>query len=124
MKANELRIGNLINIDDCLTEIAGITKSTVFFDGGFQMFIAGGIEPIPLTEDWLLKFGFKKIGRAYKLINFGKFIFHDYMGISFYPAGLVNSLLRSDFLKYVHQLQNLYFALTGEELLIKDQNDN
>lgn len=73
---------------------------------------------IEINEEWLIKFGFKKDGRSYKLKNFGRFIFH-LNGVFFYPAGYLDSLFRRDILKYVHQLENLYFALTGEELIIK-----
>jgi hypothetical protein len=74
------------------------------------------IEPIPLTEEWLLKFGFHldpyknfelnniNINR----LNFKLTIFED---DDRYDIPIKT--------KYVHQLQNLYFALTGEELIIK-----
>jgi hypothetical protein len=120
MKANELRIGNLINIDDCLTEITGITKSTVFFDNGFQMFIAGGIEPIPLTEYWLLRYGFEKTERRFMQIDQNVFAIHSF-SIPIQNGKFIYDYIGGNIeLKYVHQLQNLYFASTGEELLIKD----
>ena len=118
MTVNELRIGNLIKqptlggtltVDWMIIEI--ISKLGDFYDS----------EPIPLTEEWLLKFGFENRIRdnTYKLKNFGKFIFDREMGwLSFYPAGLMCGM-RCDFIKHVHQLQNLYFALTGTELEIK-----
>lgn len=75
-------------------------------------------EPIPLTEEWLVKFGFTKDKNLF---------FHDkcsYIQSDAYNCGggfgyCLNDE-KIDFLhiKYVHQLQNLYFALTGEELTI------
>ena len=73
--------------------------------------------PIPLTEEILLKFGFeKKSGSEFKN---ERFIYrfkqrdliiegfeYDYNGILCHP-------------EFAHQLQNLYFALTGEELQLK-----
>ena len=126
MKANELRIGNLIqNYQGDILECFGVTcegherNSIVWYDNelGFYLDIEE-IKPIELTEDWLLGFGFVKIGNSYKMKNFGRFIF-THIGITFRPAGMLDSLLRTDLIKYVHQLQNLYFALTGEELTIK-----
>ena len=80
-------------------------------------------EPIPLTEEILLKCGF----------SITESIFHDntnaYEIKSWGRIVLINGILQSDefyFLdglsteiKYLHQLQNLYFALTNEELTIQ-----
>jgi len=72
------------------------------------------IEPIPLTEEWLLKFGFEiKQGR------FG----NEYWGkINLYTSSDKKIVFCFDGylkgIKYVHQLQNLYFALTGNELTL------
>ncbi len=122
MTANELRIGNLILVDGEITEITGVKKSTVFFSDGFQMFIAGGIEPIPLTEEWLIKFGLNKTvdhpGRKlYEDDHIWPLWFSDKKGINDFYA----SRVRIRECKYVHQLQNLYFALTGEELTIDNE---
>lgn len=114
MKATELRIGNLYSQFGNITEVSWCTIKDMEKAPESQLWC----KPIPLTEEWLLKFGFEKAGRTIKLKNFGKFI--DMNGeLSFYPAGMLNSLLRHDLLQYVHQLQNLYFALTGKELMIK-----
>lgn len=121
MNANELRIGNLILVDGKIVEITGIKKSTVFLSDGFQMFIAGGIEPIPLTEEWLIKFGFDKVlhrnDKMYYRLN-DYFVIEDSRVFLFGDDTFEILKLRQE-IKYVHQLQNLYFALTGEELTIK-----
>ena len=71
------------------------------------------VEPIPLTEEWLVKFGFDNLG-AY---GWGIGYFHiRFRNIHKFYFLLENRLVR---IKYVHQLQNLYFALTNEELKIK-----
>jgi hypothetical protein len=87
------------------------------------------IEGIPLTEEWLLKFGFKE-GSTY---DFGLSLKRvpDY-SINDFRIMLSNSVyhyIRKAWdggsseenesiteIKYVHQLQNLFFALTGTEL--------
>jgi len=118
MKTTELRIGNLVLLDGEEMIITGITKDYVYFEGGFSMISFTDIKGIPLTEEWLLKFGFKKTKMKgnKNLMEFikGNFIIYLYEEIEVYF-----SIWDDITLKYVHQLQNLYFALTGEELEIK-----
>ena len=78
------------------------------------------ISPIPLTPEWLERLGFKKRegGVCYEWWNGINEVTHDWLvsitemkdnGQFFYRNG-------KHTIKYVHQLQNLFFALTGEEL--------
>ena len=120
MEAKELRIGNLVNyrIEDKFDERKEWLEVSEIDAIDLQC-IDNDFSPIPITKEWLLKFGFKQIDdRSYKLRNFGKFIFFEQLknSFAFYPAGVLNFLMRMDNLKSVHQLQNLYFALTGREL--------
>lgn len=78
----------------------------------------GWYEPIEITEDILFKFGFFKYNKAYMLENPNyqtKFLFSIWEDLT-YNTGEINPPL-----KYVHQLQNLYFALTGEELVFSTE---
>lgn len=87
------------------------------------------IEPIPLTPEWLGKFGFVTMDNEYDYIDWGRE--DTYLKFSFIQSGLPVDQQPFIFeydqgmgdqkieLKFVHQLQNLYFALTGEELTIK-----
>lgn len=120
MKPQELRIENIVYVPDT-DQIVPITSINmdigVIVNRSLRVLSFNEIEPIELTEYWLIKFGFEKtIGGRTKTIWFsidslriliekGKFI----------PIG------KGIDLKSVHQLQNLYFALTGEELIIKEQ---
>ena len=90
----------------------------------FSMFLDGfdlqGIyfEPIPLTEEWLLKFGFNKTNESkdvewYKLNNFEVSTYNEGEVVYFVYQHLVLRHIMN-----VHQLQNLYFALTGTELTL------
>ena len=66
-------------------------------------------KPIPLTEEWLLKFGFEHKLLVWEYNNFcitGCFTY----GYCLNGYCLDNLFPR---FKYVHQLQNLYFTLTG-----------
>ena len=76
------------------------------------------IKPIPLTEEWLLKFGFKRyengdanLGRCYSSPNVSLLMWYgqDRADVSFWQG---------DGFKYVNQLQNIYFALTNKELTL------
>lgn len=120
MKAEELRIGNeLVN-----GTVVSLPDGDIIINDGYQDWkqskMVDRFEPIPLTEDWLLKFGwykheliegsFRKEGKPY-----------DQFQIS-WRKGILNYYISWHQLvplKHVHQLQNLYFALTGEELEIK-----
>ena len=135
MKANELRIGNWINVGGELNQFS-IADFCDIFDNGDKWF-KDLFKPIPLTEEWLLKFGFEEIENLHthwksdkgfflngyiifmeKIIGViigeksnSKFYDHSYQ----YRNGI--GIIKQ--IQYVHQLQNLYFALTGEELEIK-----
>lgn len=83
-------------------------------------------EPIHLTEEWLVKLGFKlgasEIGSAYyhKGVGIYDFCIRFYrvtQSLYFCLGNEQNSSYEPKY--FVHQLQNLYFALTGEELTIK-----
>jgi hypothetical protein len=99
--------------------------------------------PIPLDEEWLLKFGFEQMSSYSAMDGFHRVTNHEIDGMSQYftmfkgsqydrnvpdrfyiePFEIIND--NKVFIEHVHQLQNLYFALTGEELTIKTkENDN
>lgn len=122
MKPSEIRIGNLaMSQDGNVLSCMGITAHNhehrgVFWYGdelGFYESIED-MKPIPLTEEWLVKFGFE---------NGELLVFEGYVLFKKFPDIITleidgNRMPLHGF-KYVHQLQNLYFALTGEELTIK-----
>ncbi len=116
MKANELRIGNLIDRQDYICKVTkieegGIITEPLEYKG--ERFVEQRVEPIPLTEEWLVKFGFEKLTEnAYTYTGGYTFtVFFD-------GERLSTSFWQGNEKKYVHQLQNLYYALTGEELTI------
>jgi len=129
MKASELRIGNLIYVDSKLRYVFGTIYKTIQHNchsknSTYSENYENECEPIPLTEEWLLKFGFYNSNNEYSLSN----VFF-YICFKFYKNGNKKLWINSNDVKYlkneimfinsVHQLQNLYFALTGEELIIK-----
>ena len=121
MEASELRIGNYYAIAENdgikYKQIKYLVESeSDFFSNGDN--ITQAAKPIPLTEEWLLKFGFEKIGGYLwdcKKLGENRFLNNPFSPTHFEVRGFIPK----SHIQYVHQLQNLYFALTGEELTIK-----
>ena len=126
MEATELRIGNLIKLyrkihDKEMTEhkINGIW----FIDdrGNFAVELEDGFIinndivtlPIPLTEEWLVKLGFDRYGGNWSNEVLELPIVKGITGRDMILSPFNNYALE---LKFVHQLQNIYHALTGLEL--------
>ena len=119
IQINELRVGNLIQegkveqIDNSIDEIyySG--------DGYYLSNYCCNLNAIPLTKEWLLKLGFFKYNNAYVLEkpkeNTMDFSFSVWQDMTY------NSSEFPVKLDYVHQLQNLYFALIGSELQVVAQ---
>lgn len=140
MKANDLRIGNYINYCNenviVLSLIAlnrrlwdvelGYFTDSIGFERSFD---DENINPIPLTEEWLLKFGFK-LDEDYGNWHLSDYdiysIKKDYYrkavcgikeGVVVWYFGASDDYYSwTQKLEFVHQLQNLYFVLTNEEL--------
>ena len=76
------------------------------------------IKPIPLTEEWLFKFGFQidELERDEYYIYEADHLVCLYKGINGGYQRTINDYDDGIELNNVHQLQNLCFALTGEEL--------
>ena len=106
MEVKSLRIGNLLFNDSVVVEIDARSIFDIWDDKGLKNY-----KPIPLTEEWLLRFGIDKKDRV---IN-GNFN----IGVLYYNGGIDYFEFDVTHIKHVHQLQNLYFALTGKELTIK-----
>ena len=118
IQANELRIGNLVyekHCDDSL-HIAVVALIQKYGDATKIRTENGWYaeEPIPLTEEWLIKFGFVSS-------MFEDNVFIHYNGMKYFLETQQLHFLTIELnFKYVHILQNIYFALTGEELTIKE----
>jgi hypothetical protein len=108
INANELRIGNWVKI--------GHHQTTVFHIIGDEDFF----EPIPLTPEILEKCGFKEMPSK----GFNKVVrvrlktieLSVFLNGNIYLERQGEDILLPLKYTHLHQLQNLYFALTGEEL--------
>lgn len=116
MKASELRIGNFYNQFGNITEVDWSTLKDLKDAPIDQLWC----KPIPLTEEWLLKFGFKShLDTIWIHWSKESGLFQISTRLPQGSYGLwINGTMGC--FEYVHQLQNLFFALTGEELTIKD----
>jgi len=137
IQAKELRIGNRVNmpfLGSLELEVIGLAVKD-----DFQLYIQSKsfentffekpekYRPIPLTEEWLIKLGFDfektELGVDFYIkqvgIDFLRFSSKGHWSIS---SGKSTWYMDRNFKspKHVHTLQNLYFALTSEELTLKN----
>ena len=144
MKANELRIGNYVE-KGIPQRVLSISVNKDSLNGGDfdvyefvnteiypnELLYASEFNPIPLTEEWLLKFGFEKHNESndYPTCNNNDICYvnpYSYLEGTYYvslgndPMFAMMCYGGLKYIYYVHSLQNLYFALTGEELTIKE----
>lgn len=133
MKAQELRIGNYIEED-----VLGRCKVSSLFKNGvvelecnhlnsegeisFVWYTVNieSVNPILLTEDWLAMFGFEKKTNDdnFDYWCLGEF---DDEFLWEHSEGFCYNFGFGHELKYVHTLQNLFYALTNEELTLKEE---
>ena len=146
MKATELRIGNYIvsgnngkfDIDMGIGKVLEIGNEDREFEQiyceceeSFEWFFKDNYFGIPLTDEWFIKFGFYKDGEYWsKNINDYKYCFmwRDWAKNWAFYQEYTDSPNKQDEgqkypisfdIQYVHQLQNLWFALQHKELTIK-----
>ena len=119
MKASELRINNLVyGIDEDFNRLPVKIGMGDLCDIECSTDNEGNYEPIPLTVEWLLMFGFKTANDIYYEKDGIGLITGYAVGGAFVCGNSFGS--RHTHFYYVHQLQNLFFSLTGEELTIKE----
>jgi len=121
MKENELRIGSTyhsvkFNQPVKLTayDISELVRRS---DGAnISHYIDEIMKPIPLTEEWLGKVGIYNKYKKEFGISFDRYdLFIDLSNRIFLRYD-DNQIIQLKSIKYVHELQNIYFALAGKEL--------
>ena len=121
IQPNEIRINNLVIFDNCVCRISMINAADIVevtsLDGQPKLFSTEitieHILPIKITEDVLQKCGF--------VVKDSVFV---YNGLGLKLMNINNHYFRANFpikadIIHLHQLQNLYFALTNQELEIE-----
>lgn len=121
IQANEARRGNWVLFDNRHFKIDVISEEFPTLDTtefGIGVVNWNNIQPIPLTEEILLKCGFVLGMRLEDFVK-GKYRFVEIKGGitygEFSESGVFYFNTKTK-IQYLHQLQNLYFALTGQEL--------
>lgn len=119
MKAEDLRIKNLILVN-------GIVKPltlTMMYEGGLDEYC----EYIPLNKQWRLNLGFKNCVNSYYsyleldenrylvIGNSNTIYISESSNIDYYSMELLEA-------NYVHQIQNLFFAIKGTELTYETES--
>ncbi len=132
MEIRELRIDDWIKVSDRVCQVEQIDNKIGRIgvrdkDGNRCGVLAvdAKCQPIPLTEDLLLKCGFKHdqfgdFGLCLDDDNFALWIVADKSLYGSWRACLIykGNYITNNF-GSLHQLQNLYFAITGRELGVK-----
>lgn len=135
IQSRDLRVGNLVNIQEpaihwngdnfkhTVFEIETIYPKKVYFKGFASYEEYGSLKGIELTEEWLERFGFIEfnefsIAKTFALVIDGiiKYKIHKGIDLDYFVMPNEYNAIRFN---SVHQLQNLFYALRGEELIIK-----
>lgn len=124
IEAKELRIGNLVDhISFGVVPISAVAYDALMtnYENNNYWDDLKFHKPIPLTEEWLIKFGFNENGEIEDENFLFQVIFYDcwrvyyeekekYGNAKCYLEGYYN----------MHELQNLYFSLTKTELQLNE----
>lgn len=133
MEVKNLRIGNLLTWKDqedpteaILTYVGGVLNDCIWLEwvwaDGKADYIdcdLDCVKGIEITEDWLIKFGFDLV---VKEGNQGEFRVYQLNEITYntnHGWWWKHQLTVQP--KYIHELQNLFFAITGTELEFKSK---
>ena len=128
MEAKELRVGNYIwrtNKNTKEKVLIQLTASCVLDISSNKERSSFVYEPVELTKERLVSFGFyygesEEHGYLWIKLKMGElYVRPSYLGGFYWGFDYNNELDNQNNIKHVHQLQNLYFALTNEELTIK-----
>ena len=111
IKANELRLGNWVLLDWENSYMRVNSNTLSYINRSEKLGKKHPFKPIPLTEEILLNCGFEKVRKYFQIDWF--VIYKDKKG---YYAHINCG---NNYINNLHQLQNLYFALTNQELNIE-----
>lgn len=110
INAEELRIGNIV--ENTYGNIFPVDASKIYRISCGDL---SNIKPVPLTEEWLLRFGFES--NSYQDRYENKIIHVECNKTRGFTELWID---RMPHIKYVHQLQNLFFALRDKELILSE----
>ena len=139
MKTQELKIGNIVKIDDeylgpiegkvTLLKESGEVELLLLVSKGNGRYLVCGqddIFPIPITEELLEKCGFERNEYVPYILDLDKgrrvYMFKNTYGwiLQYVRYGVgYDETVSKNIVMFVHQLQNAYYLVTGKELEIK-----
>ena len=128
IQAHELRIGNYVF--DALGNITQITPRMIVEQSQSDIAKVEYLKPIPLTEEWLLKFGFKHNSSNWLELKYHTdceeasevFVISYNLTSKRFAIGDVNDdtmIYTGKIVDNVHVFQNGCEFITGKELIVK-----
>lgn len=135
ISAKEIRIGNLVTVDNeeyhptikgqpLVVEEIWLIGNSLLPKSNYGFTLTNGtdnysqaeefIQPIEITEEWLIKFGADCFQDGWYKIEFVPVVIRW----NIYDKTVRALGYSFGNIKHLHQLQNLYFALTGKELTL------
>lgn len=134
IKAQDLRVGNLLKLKEHngvfkVLEIQQDTINIVSNNSIQRVCYLRRMEPIPLTPEWLERAGFEPnyvedIGNGYWSHKQESFELRNYGTYYIYCVNIGEYDIGDKQIKYVHEVQNLFYALIGKELEFNLDNLN
>lgn len=120
MKSTDLRIGNLIDLNGeiCVVGV-GILEMMYRQEKGNPIAETPIFNPLPIELNHLFKSNFKPVRENIYEYSWNKIKFRIERLAGCYWLKSSAGTTESKPLKYVHELQNLFFSLHGEELTLK-----
>ena len=130
MDPKDLRIGNLIYADNEVVVVVAIDGKE---ENEFDIYVGNGhgkvikvkpstmdVKPIPLADDYVVQLGiFNEYGKLKFSIKDEHYSLRRQNGHVVLYDGKNVSMIHFWQVKYLHQLQNLYYVLAKEELNVK-----
>ena len=128
IQASDLRIGNFVNVTH--VQFNETEESTIQIDDLVRIFTnidTYEYHPIDISEKWLLRFCFDcnpswkgRFDCHYAVLEVGYLFLGATIGFDIVTLFQHEGTSTGLHIRYVHQLQNLYFSLTGKELTYSD----
>jgi hypothetical protein len=135
MKIEELRMGNLIKMGNRIIPVMSINITPFTCIDGMSVNCKPieKLKAIPLNKEWLVKFGFKQnpqkrlthiyrneTGMVLCVFEKGEQWDKFFISLNNYKDN-ISIPYGKDHIYFVHQLQNLYYAITGCELICGEE---
>lgn len=130
LKASTLRLGNLINVGGSSIDTYQTYKPQKVTIELLREILVENLErpdavlsvfqPIELTNRWLSRLGFRTTRQQDVYGKNRLRIWGNLAGLTEADSPAAHYIPNA--IKYVHELQNLYFAMYGEELTLNDPN--